>query len=77
MVEQMGTADGKAECIHLGWLSREASGREPGLLGESVAIISQDEIARKRENELAETHFTVTARKAVEVNEGGLIDPNE
>jgi hypothetical protein len=43
---------------------------------ESVEIFGQDEIARKREDELAETHFTVTARKETEVNEGGLSDPD-
>jgi hypothetical protein len=42
---------------------------------ESVDILSPDEIARKREVDLAEAHFTVTARKEAEVNEGGLVDP--
>jgi len=33
------------------------------------------EIDRRQENELADAHFTVTSRKADEVNEGGLVDP--
>jgi hypothetical protein len=41
-----------------------------------VKIRARDEIARKREDELAETHFTVTARKEAAVNEGGLVSPN-
>ena len=42
---------------------------------ESVEIFAQDEIARKRKDDLAETHFTVATRKEAEVNEGGLADP--
>jgi hypothetical protein len=30
---------------------------------------------RKTEDDRAESHFSVTARKAAEVNEGGLVDP--
>jgi len=44
--------------------------------GESAEILSQDEIIRKREDDLAEAHFTVAARQEAEVNEGGLVDPN-
>jgi hypothetical protein len=42
----------------------------------SVDIFSPDEIARKREDELLETHSTMAARKETEVNEGGLVDSN-
>ncbi len=44
-------------------------------VGESVEIFSQDEIARKREVDLAEAHFTVAARQDAEVNEGGRVGP--
>jgi hypothetical protein len=30
---------------------------------------------RKKEDDSAEDHFTITARKAAETNEGGLVDP--
>ena len=43
---------------------------------ESADIVSPDEIARKKEDDLAEARFTMTARKATEVNEGGLVVPN-
>ena len=33
------------------------------------------EIDRKREDKLVDSQFTVAARKAAEVNEGGLVDP--
>jgi len=36
---------------------------------------SDHETDRTREDNLADSQFTVTARKAAEVNEGGLIDP--
>ena len=36
---------------------------------------SRQEIDRPEEDKLAESHFTVTARKAAEVNEGGVVDP--
>jgi len=42
---------------------------------EPVEIFAHDEIARKREDDLAEAHFTVAARQEAEVNEGGLVDP--
>ena len=35
---------------------------------------SDDQIARKTEDDLAEAHFTVAARKDAEVNEGGLAE---
>jgi len=41
---------------------------------ESVEIVSHDEIARDKEDDRAEAHFTVEARKEAEVNEGGLVD---
>ena len=41
---------------------------------ESVGIISHNEIARNKEDDLAEVHFTVEARKEAELNEGGLDD---
>jgi len=41
---------------------------------EPADILSPDEIVRKREDDLAEAHFTVAARKETEVNEGGLVD---
>ena len=41
----------------------------------SVEILSHDEIDRNREDDMTDAHFTVTARKAAEVNEGGLVDP--
>ncbi len=34
-----------------------------------------DVTTRKKEDNLAEEHFTVTARKGAETNEGGLVDP--
>jgi hypothetical protein len=37
-------------------------------------IFPPDKSDRQKEDELAETHFTMTARKEVEVNEGGLAD---
>jgi hypothetical protein len=40
---------------------------------ESNEILSSDQIARKREDDLAEAHFTMAARKEAEVNEGGLV----
>ena len=43
---------------------------------KSVEGFAPDEIARKREDDLAEAHFTVEARKEAEVNEGGLVNPN-
>jgi hypothetical protein len=42
---------------------------------ESTAALSLHEIDRTKENKLANAHFTVIARKAAEVNEGGLVDP--
>ncbi len=73
-VEQVDSMDGKEECVRLGWQARERSGREL-TTDESEEVYSCDEIYRKREDYLAEEHFTLTARKAAEVNEGGLVDP--
>jgi len=42
---------------------------------ETLKGAAPDEMARKREDDLAESHFTVEAGKAAEVNEGGLVDP--
>lgn len=74
-VEQVDTVGGKAECIRLGWQAREASGVEEETTNELQNNFPPNEIIRKREDCLAEKHFTVTARKAAEVNEGGLVDP--
>jgi hypothetical protein len=41
---------------------------------ESMETLSHDQIARKKEDDLAESHFTVATRKEAEVNEGGLGD---
>lgn len=41
---------------------------------KSVEILSPEQIARKMLDDLAESHFTLTARKDAEVNEGGLVD---
>jgi hypothetical protein len=40
---------------------------------EPTEILSPGQIARKREDDLAEAHFTMAARKEAEVNEGGLV----
>jgi hypothetical protein len=46
---------------------------------ESAPIKSTEnlhhEIDRTKEDKVADTNFTVAARKAAEVNEGGLVDP--
>ncbi len=55
-----------------GGQARERSGREELTTNESEEVYSCDEIYRKREDYLAEEHFTLTARKAAEVNEGGV-----
>ena len=49
---------------------------EDNPLGKSVENFEHDKVARMREDDVAEDHFTVAARKEAEVNEGGLIDPN-
>jgi hypothetical protein len=41
---------------------------------ETVEVLSDDLIARKMEDDLAEAHFTLATRKDAEVNEGGLVD---
>jgi hypothetical protein len=40
---------------------------------ESAEIHVPDQVTRKREDDLAEAHFTTAARKEAEVNEGGLV----
>ena len=74
-VEQVDIVNGKSECFRLGWQAREASHVEDKATHESQGIFSFDENLRKREDCLAEQHFTVTSRKDAEVNEGGLVDP--
>lgn len=74
-VEQVDIVNGKQECIRLGWQAREASGAEEEATDESQVNFTPDEIIRKRADNLAEAHFTMTARKSAEVNEGGLVDP--
>ncbi len=56
-----------AEAIK-GLLPKESPPEEP------AENLSHDLIDRKREDDLAEAHFTTDARKEAEVNEGGLID---
>jgi anti-anti-sigma regulatory factor len=41
---------------------------------ESSEILSHDEMNRKMDDDLAEAHFTVVARKEAEVNEGGIVE---
>ena len=41
---------------------------------EPTETLSDDQIARRTEDDLAEGHFTTAARKEAEVNEGGLVD---
>ncbi len=75
-VEQVETVGGNEECFRMGWLAREKAGRaEESSPEDSVETLSHDEIDRNRERALADAHFTVTSRKAAEVNEGGLVDP--
>ena len=74
-LERVDTVDGKQECFRVGWQARERSGREELTTDESEEISSCDKVHRKMEDDLAEEHFTLTARKAAEVNEGGLVDP--
>jgi hypothetical protein len=74
-VEQVDTADGRTKCIRLDWPAREDSKSENKATDKSQAVFSGDEIIRKREDRLAEKHFTVAAQKAAEVNEGGLVEP--
>jgi len=42
---------------------------------KSTDPLSHQDIDRTKEDKLADTQFTVAARKAAEVNEGGLVDP--
>ena len=73
-VQQVDTVDGKVDCICLGWLGREESGREEQVAEPLVEMFSYEETERAREDNRAEAHFTLTVRKAAEVNEGGLVD---
>jgi hypothetical protein len=41
---------------------------------EPVENLSDDQITRRLEDDLAEARFTTAARKEAEVNEGGLVD---
>jgi hypothetical protein len=43
----------------------------------AVPTPSPDQVPRRLEDIQAEAHFTMAARKEVEVNEGGLVDPTE
>jgi hypothetical protein len=74
-VEKVDFVNGKRECFRLGWQAREASGVEEEATDESQGTFSRDEVMRENEDWRAEEHFTVTARKAAEVNEGGLVNP--
>jgi hypothetical protein len=75
-VEQVDTVGGNQKCFRLGSLAREKAGRdEESSPEDSVETLSLEEIDRNRERALADAHFTVTSRKAAEVNEGGLVDP--
>ncbi len=49
---------------------------EENLPDETVEILSDDLVARKMEDDLAEAHFTMPSRKEAEVNEGGLVEAN-
>jgi hypothetical protein len=75
-VQQVETVDGKVDCFCLGWLGREESGREEQAAEPLVETFSCEENEREREDNRAEAHFTMTVRKATEVNEGGLVDAN-
>jgi len=74
-VEMLKTVDGNSERVRLIWMGRQESGRKELSPEKQAKIRSRDEIARTRENDLADAHFNVTVRKAAEVNEGGLVDP--
>ncbi len=41
---------------------------------EPVESLPHDQIGRRREDDLAEAHFTIASRKEAELNEGGLGD---
>jgi hypothetical protein len=75
-VQQVETVDGKVDCFCLGWLGREETGWETQTAEPLVDSFSYEETSREREDNRAEAHFTVTVRKAAEVNEGGLVDAN-
>jgi len=42
---------------------------------KSTEDLSRQEIGRTMEDKSADSQFTIAARKAAEVNEGGLVDP--
>ena len=73
-VQQVETIDGKVDCFRLAWLAQEESGREEQAAQPLVEMFPGEESEREREDNRAEAHFTVTVRKAAEVNEGGLVD---
>jgi hypothetical protein len=75
-LEQVNTVDGKVESFTLGSLAQAEFGREELPSKNLMKTLSCDEGARESENNRAEAHFTVTVRKAAEVNEGGLVDAN-
>ena len=75
-VQQVETVDGKVDCFCLGWLGHEETGWETQAAEPLVDSFSYEETSREREDNRAEAHFTVTVRKAAEVNEGGLVDAN-
>jgi adenylyl- and sulfurtransferase ThiI len=49
--------------------------RSESVVEKSAETLSHDEIDRPKQDKLADAQFTVAARKAAEVNEGGLVDP--
>ena len=49
--------------------------RSEGVSEKTAGVLSQHEIDRPSEAKLADSRFTLTSRKAAEVNEGGLVDP--
>jgi hypothetical protein len=75
-VEQVETLDGRVDCFRLGWVQREESGRQVQESEAWMECSATSNTAREREDNRAEAHFTVTVRKAAEVNEGGLVDAN-
>ena len=53
----------------------DQSGRaQEASLEESMEVLTGDQLARRVEDDLAESHFTTTRRKEAEVNEGGLVE---
>ena len=73
-VEKVEVIDGKTDRINVGWLAREEACKDDEATGAELEKSSHEELARKKESELREAHFTLAARKAAEVNEGGLVE---